>query len=142
MYQKGDLKMLVPLCDEALIAGKGFSDGCSGGNDAHLHEIHDNRTEHSFSPNHFYFKENIVYLPHSCNEWVIGGAEQIELMITDLQEMLEKIKGKTAAAEPVVGIAPQKCSSCDNLTTQTLGSLFVCDECYAKFKAWQSRERV
>lgn len=28
------------------------------------------------------------YLPHSCNEWVIGGREQVEQLIQDIQEKL------------------------------------------------------
>lgn len=30
-------------------------------------------------------------LPHSCDGWVIGGAEQVAAMIEDLQEILDKI---------------------------------------------------
>lgn len=29
-----------------------------------------------------------AYLPHSCDEWVIGGPEQIKAMIEDLTELL------------------------------------------------------
>ena len=31
-------------------------------------------------------------LPHSCNEWVIGGKKEVELLIADLQEILKQIK--------------------------------------------------
>ena len=27
----------------------------------------------------------LVYLPHSCDQWIIGGIEQIDQMIADLQ---------------------------------------------------------
>ncbi len=30
----------------------------------------------------------VVYLPHSCDSWVIGGVDQIRAMIKDLQKML------------------------------------------------------
>lgn len=35
---------------------------------------------------------NVAYLPHSCQEWVIGGADEIKLMIIDLKKMLERIE--------------------------------------------------
>lgn len=34
---------------------------------------------------------NIAYLPHSCDEWVIGNKEAVEVLIADLQEILEKL---------------------------------------------------
>lgn len=36
--------------------------------------------------------EGTIYLPHSCQEWVIGGVEQVEQMIEDLQSILLEIK--------------------------------------------------
>lgn len=32
-----------------------------------------------------------AYLPHSCDEWEIGGREAIEALIADLQEALDKL---------------------------------------------------
>lgn len=32
-----------------------------------------------------------VYLPHSCDSWVIGGKQQVLDMIEDLQEALKKL---------------------------------------------------
>jgi len=32
----------------------------------------------------------IAYLEHSCNEWVIGGPEEVRLMIADLRAILER----------------------------------------------------
>ena len=29
-----------------------------------------------------------VYLPHSCDEWIIGGRKEVEAMIADLQNAL------------------------------------------------------
>ena len=37
------------------------------------------------------FGVGTVYLPHSCNEWVIGGAKQVKELISDLQSILEKL---------------------------------------------------
>ncbi len=33
-----------------------------------------------------------VYLPHRCDQWVIGGEDQVWDMIRDLQQVLVKIK--------------------------------------------------
>jgi len=30
-----------------------------------------------------------VYLPHSCEEWIIGGPDEIKAMIADLQSALK-----------------------------------------------------
>lgn len=48
-----------------------------------------------------------VYLPHSCGSWVIGGVEQIRLLIKDLQDALvwleEKEKEKEKEREAADG---------------------------------------
>lgn len=31
-----------------------------------------------------------VYLPHSCDYWVIGGRKEIEDLIADLKEIMDK----------------------------------------------------
>ena len=33
-------------------------------------------------------KTNVAYLPHSCQEWVIGGVVEIKQLIYDLEEAL------------------------------------------------------
>lgn len=33
-----------------------------------------------------------LYLPHSCNEWVIGGKGEAEQMIVDLKEAIHGLK--------------------------------------------------
>lgn len=33
-------------------------------------------------------------LPHRCNEWIIGGPQQIQDMIVDLQAALARIEGE------------------------------------------------
>ncbi len=40
----------------------------------------------------FLGKRPVVYLPHSCNQWVIGGEEEVRAMIADLQAALETLK--------------------------------------------------
>lgn len=32
-----------------------------------------------------------VYLDHSCDEWVIGGAKEVKALISDLQKILKKL---------------------------------------------------
>lgn len=32
-----------------------------------------------------------VYLPHSCDEWNIGGKDEVKLLIEDLQELLKEM---------------------------------------------------
>ncbi len=36
-----------------------------------------------------YNKVTGAYLNHSCNDWVIGGKEEIKALIEDLQALLE-----------------------------------------------------
>lgn len=65
MYQKGDLKIW---------------------NDREFDYLSDARGKKGKQP------EGTVYLPHSCQEWVIGGVEQVKQMIEDLQEILMEIE--------------------------------------------------
>ena len=32
-----------------------------------------------------------VYLPHSCEKWVIGGTKEVESLIADLQKLLKRM---------------------------------------------------
>lgn len=37
-----------------------------------------------------------AYLPHSCQEWVVGGVREIDLLIEDLKKAKEELlKGET-----------------------------------------------
>lgn len=36
-------------------------------------------------------KIGVVFLPHSCDEWVIGGPEEIQLLIDDLTKAYVKL---------------------------------------------------
>ncbi len=36
-------------------------------------------------------KPPCVYLPHSCDEWVVGGPDNVRAMIADLQAALERM---------------------------------------------------
>ena len=37
-------------------------------------------------------KEKIIMLPHSCDEWWIGGKEDAQLLIEDLQNLIKQLK--------------------------------------------------
>jgi hypothetical protein len=41
-----------------------------------------------------------VMLPHSCQEWIIGGREQAEALIADLQGILETLPSWTPVKKP------------------------------------------
>jgi hypothetical protein len=34
----------------------------------------------------------VICLPHQCDEWVIGGAEEVKLLIEDLQKLLVQLQ--------------------------------------------------
>jgi hypothetical protein len=74
MYAKGDLQMTTPPCETW--------DGDWCGPDDFL--IHKHRIDE--------FAHPAIYLPHECDEWVIGGPEQVRVLIADLQEALEAMK--------------------------------------------------
>jgi len=38
-----------------------------------------------------YDKGKWAYLPHECDEWVIGGKKEVECLIKDLQEILKRM---------------------------------------------------
>lgn len=38
-------------------------------------------------------RKPMAYLPHSCDEWEIGGPEDVRAMIADLSAALEKMGG-------------------------------------------------
>ena len=37
-------------------------------------------------------EDKTVYLPHSCDDWVIGSPDELGEFIKDAQEMLRKLK--------------------------------------------------
>lgn len=70
MYKKGYLKITDIPCNED------YEDGYCDNID-HCHRLHGST-------------DRAAYLPHSCDEWLIGGKEQIKDLIEDLQEALKK----------------------------------------------------
>ena len=41
-----------------------------------------------------YKQEREASLPHSCDQWVIGGKQEIQWLIEDLQEALKKLNNE------------------------------------------------
>jgi len=37
-------------------------------------------------------EESVASLPHSCDEWVIGGVDEIDLLIEDLTSLLRSLE--------------------------------------------------
>ena len=86
MYERGQLQIVTPeceMCDE---------DGlCSyDGDPDHKHSVNDSTTRDD-DPRRTR-KSPAVFLPHSCGEWVIGGPDEIKMMIEDLQAALVAVK--------------------------------------------------
>jgi hypothetical protein len=78
-YRRGDLQLTVPKihadCDE-----RGHCWACDEeGLDEHptIHGVIDARNDCETGEG--------AYLPHSCNEWMIGGPEEIAALISDLE---------------------------------------------------------
>lgn len=76
MYTKGLLKLTEPEC--AAVAN---DNECY-----HDHVVSDARGN---AP----VPHPCAFLPHSCEEWAIGGPDQIRAMIEDLMEALRIIEG-------------------------------------------------
>ena len=80
MYKEGDLKLVDPLpCDTF----EKEYDCCDEPD--HVHSLDDWRGDG------LRIYSSCVFLPHSCDRWIIGGADNIKLLIKDLQEALKKI---------------------------------------------------
>lgn len=78
MYKKGLLRQVDPPCKNM---------DCDELGDEHRHSVLDARTEDADAT-----KYPAVYLPHSCDKWVIGGVEEICALISDLKSMLQAIE--------------------------------------------------
>ncbi len=85
MYEPGLLKLLDPLCKSA--DADGWCDEEWDGSEGHKHIVFDSRTKGK-DYRRFVAPEICLYLPHSCDEWVIGGEEQIMQLIEDLKAAL------------------------------------------------------
>lgn len=70
MYKKGMIKVIDPGCEDDLICSKYMQPG-------HNHRLYND----DWNPG-----DIVAYLPHSCDEWVIGGISEIDIMIEDLEK--------------------------------------------------------
>lgn len=70
MYKQGDLKVTTAICT-SYDAEYGECD------EDHDHTVYDSKTCKTR-------KHPCAFLPHSCDSWVIGGADEIKLLIKDL----------------------------------------------------------
>lgn len=73
MYNKGDLKHIVKSCGE--YTPQGF--GCVACGE--FHSVSDTRSDNEDHTAG-------VFLSHSCEEWYIGGVEEVDQLIVDLLE--------------------------------------------------------
>lgn len=85
MYKKGDLVILDPPCEEYIKHG-GYPDDlesdCFEHETGHEHTVNDSNMSYSA------VEYPAVYLNHRCDQWVVGGPEQIKELISDLQAAL------------------------------------------------------
>lgn len=81
-YRQGDLKMVVPPCPDKEANGFCFVD--------HLHDLADSREDREDRHKGL----GTVYLPHSCDEWVIGDADKVLELLLDLAEVYCQLRPK------------------------------------------------
>jgi adenosine/AMP kinase len=74
MYKQGEVKLTIPMCEAGEDCEEQYYD------DDHKHKI-GNETERAIGA-------GVAFLPHSCDEWVIGSSEQIKDLINDLMRTL------------------------------------------------------
>jgi hypothetical protein len=51
----------------------------------------------------------VAYMPHSCDEWVIGGVRQVRQMIADLQQVLMAMEQPTCIPPRVTSLNDRPC---------------------------------
>lgn len=88
MYEKGDVRVVFAPCDEYQTTGFCDHDRCF-----EQGSVDDSRASYKQC------EVDEVYLPHSCSEWVIGGREQVEALIADLQATLNNTNGRNHETE-------------------------------------------
>ncbi len=76
MYSPGDLQVYTPCPTRD-------EDGLCNCETVSHHALYDARGDDYLLPAY-----GVVFLPHSCDEWVIGGPAQIRALIADLESVL------------------------------------------------------
>jgi len=88
MYKRGDVRLVDPPCEDEYEEweekGEVYAD-CEGKGEGHVHSLLDcvlrgGDKDRWFPP--------CAYLPHACDEWVIGGPEEVKALIEDLSAAL------------------------------------------------------
>jgi len=77
MYNKNELSIVDKPCNE------NFDEDFDCDNYDHIHKIYDSSLDCIYPT---------MYLPHSCDEWVIGGIKEARLLIKDLQLAIKEIE--------------------------------------------------
>ena len=72
-YQQGDVTIGV-ACPNLVVDKPGYAAYCDCENEDHSIRL-----------------GGLIYLPHSCDEWVIGTKEDAEQLIADLQQAIKQI---------------------------------------------------
>lgn len=86
MYKHGDLRLVTPPCEST------DEDGLCDWEGVHFHSVYDSRLRDNDPLRDR--RAPAVFLPHSCSEWVIGGIEEIDLLIADLNAAREELTRK------------------------------------------------
>ena len=55
------------------------------------------------------YDSQVAYMPHSCDEWVIGGVQQVRQMIADLQQALMAMEQSTPPRVATLNDRPCVC---------------------------------
>ena len=114
MYEKGDIEITQPTLEpekckcyhgkEHHSINTGWCAACEDRLSKLLYKQPWDKQCQEYQPRAAYWRSGIqsgvpdaskptAYLPHSCDEWVIGGRAEVEAMIEDLQEILTKLDG-------------------------------------------------
>lgn len=60
---------------------------------------YDSREDDSDDVSYKYYEKKIISLPHSCNDWVIGGVEEGQIMLNDLQNAIKVLIATSGGKE-------------------------------------------
>lgn len=92
MYKKGDILITSPQCKWAK-EDDSHEFWCDCGEQ---HSVSDARHVQKEGKSGFDSDVNhpCVYLDHSCDNWVIGGIEEVQQMMIDLGEMLKVLSNE------------------------------------------------
>ena len=79
-YKAGDLKLTAPTCGHP--GCDGYNECWESGDKFWVRDARGKGCGETMS------QRTGAYLPHSCDEWYIGGADEVRAMISDLSAAL------------------------------------------------------